>query len=162
GKLIEHGFVDWDLTDSDVALCGIIYGGPIGALVGGLIAPPLGVIVGGLIGSVIGIVVAAILGSVFAGQKTLVGNFSKPSCNVIDQHNFICTTSLVLPELDFGAGVRATLAITQVDASAELILAGTALVAKVGNPQFEMSQPDDSVTLGVGGYCGSHDMAYLF
>src|SRR5262249_14100075 len=120
GKLIEHGFVDWDLTDSDVALCGIIYGGPIGALVGGLIAPPLGVIVGGLIGSVIGIVVAAILGSVFAGQKTLVGNFSKPSCNVIDQHNFICTTSLVLPELDFGAGVRATLAITQVDASAEL------------------------------------------
>src|SRR6185437_1698401 len=163
GNLIEHGFVDWDLTDSDVFVCGLTYGGPVGVVVGALIAGPIGAVVGGLIGTIIGVTVAAILASVFAGKKSLQGNFNQPGCTVVDQHHFTCTTSLELPKLDFGAGVTATLkAGKMLGLPQGLMLGGTASVTHVGDPWFDMSQPDNTEEIGVIGDCFHFQAGYSF
>jgi hypothetical protein len=163
GQLIEHGFVDWDLTDSDVFVCGLTYGGPVGALIGGIVAGPIGAIVGAVIGTVVGVAVAAIIASVFAGDKSLKGNFDQPSCNVIDDHNFQCSTSLALPALDFGAGVRAKLTANNMLGLADgLLLGGTADVVQVGKPFFGMTQPDDEAEMGVIGHCFNWEAGYSF
>ena len=163
GDLVEHGFIDWDLSDSDVFLCGISYGGPIGALVGTLVAPGIGTIIGGIIGGIVGSIVFGIIAGVMSGNKTLVGNFNSPSCTVGDQHHVTCTSPLDLPTIEFGNGVGAALSVaTMLGMAKGLLLGGTAAVTKVGDPMFNISQPDDSAPLGIVGQCFSFQPGFAF
>lgn len=163
GNLIEHGYVDWDLSDGDVFVCGLAYGGPIGVVIGAAIAGPLGAVVGGIIGGALGAIVVAIIATVMSGNKSLQGNFNSPGCTVVDQHHFTCTTSLDLPSMDFGAGVHATLSAgTMVGLAASLSIGGTAAVTQVGAPEFDMTQPDPACGIGIVGQCFQFASGYQF
>jgi hypothetical protein len=162
-SLVEDLFIDWDLNDGDVFVCGLSYGGPIGALVGTLIAPGIGTIIGAVVGSIVGPIVIAIFATVLSNDKTLQGNFTAPGCAVTDKHHAVCTTSLALPPVDFGNGVRAALTVSNMVGQANgLLLGGTMAITPVGDPFFNISQPATSEAIGITGQCFEFQQGYSF
>jgi hypothetical protein len=143
-SLVGYGEADWNVVDSDVALCAVVYGPAAGSLVSEIV---FGVVAG-----------------VLSGNQSLADEaVFPPECVATGERTFTCTFPFELEPLDFGGGARLTLTPTSlVGSPTGAKITGTSTGVLYGAPQLYLTNvPDeDTIPFSLVGECFTYTMGY--